>query len=55
MKVHRRIVAIASVLIAGTTASFAGRATDAIADPLVGTWTLVAADVIHADGSRSGD
>ena len=50
-----RLAAIACLLPCLAWSSGA-RAADARADvPLAGTWTLVAADVVHPDGSRSHD
>jgi hypothetical protein len=58
MTLHRtlpRLAAIACLLPAVAWSSGA-MAADARGDvPLAGTWTLVAADVLHPDGSRSHD
>jgi hypothetical protein len=55
MKSHCQIAGIASLLlVTGVTALQAG-AGESVSGPLAGTWTLVAADVIHSNGTRSGD
>jgi hypothetical protein len=54
MKVAASSKTIAIAAIAGLLATTALRA-DPAASPLAGTWTLVAADVVHADGSRGRD
>ena len=55
MSMHSRLVAAA--LLAAGVASSAGAVAAGVPHrfPLAGTWTLQAADVIHADGSRASD
>jgi hypothetical protein len=49
-----RLVAVSLVAcLAWSASTFA--ATPVNVSPLAGTWTLVAADVLHADGSRTSD
>lgn len=45
----------ATVLLLNTTPWVPGARAADVASPLAGTWTLVAADVLHADGSRGRD
>jgi hypothetical protein len=48
--------AIGLALLAPLITSSASRADSSpVVSPLAGTWTLVAADVVHADGSRARD
>ncbi|HLG85548.1 MAG TPA: lipocalin-like domain-containing protein [Bradyrhizobium sp.] len=54
MKVAPSSKTLAIAAVAGLLATTSLRA-DSAASPLAGTWTLVAADVIHADGSRTRD
>jgi Lipocalin-like domain len=54
MKVAISAKTIAIAAVAGLLATTSLRA-DPAASPLAGTWTLVAADVVHADGSRARD
>lgn len=49
-----RLGAVSTMLMIATLASPAPRAQPA-AFPLAGTWTLVAADVVHPDGTRARD
>lgn len=58
MNLHTTVVrharaALLSACLLGTTTAFAGPAPGT--SPLAGTWTLVAADVQHPDGSRAPD
>jgi len=46
-------IAITALMTSFATVAPAG--TDDAASPLAGTWTLVAADVLHADGTRTRD
>lgn len=45
----------ATMLLLNTSAWIPGARAADIASPLAGSWTLVAADVLHADGSRGRD
>ena len=54
MKVALFSKTIAIAATAGLLATTSLRA-DSAASPFAGTWTLVAADVVHADGSRDRD
>jgi hypothetical protein len=54
MKIAALLKTIAIAAVAGLLATTSLRAGSA-ASPLAGTWTLVAADVVHADGSRDRD
>lgn len=45
----------ATMLLLNTSAWVPGARAAEIVSPLAGTWTLVAADVLHADGSRGRD
>jgi len=49
-----RLGSLSTILIAATLASSAPRAQPA-AFPLAGTWSLVAADVVRTDGTRTHD
>lgn len=55
MHMHSRLIATA--LLAAGVASAAGAPVSGVSGrfSLAGTWTLQAADVIHADGSRASD
>lgn len=55
MSMHSRLVAAALLAagVASSTGALAAGVTHRF--PLAGTWTLQAADVIHADGSRASD
>jgi len=56
MKSHALRSAFASLLLTGSCPSLLIAAdSPATSNPLIGTWTLVAADLLHPDGSRSGD
>ena len=55
MKRPYLIAVILPVLVAGSNRSLSGDARDPDAEKFVGSWTLVSADAIHADGTRSGD
>ena len=58
MNLHRTLSRVAAIacLLPGLAWSSGARALDTRGDPpLAGTWTLVAADVLHPDGSRSHD
>lgn len=54
MKAAAPVKTIAIAAIAGVLATPTLRA-DPASSPLAGSWTLVAADVVHADGSRDRD
>ena len=45
----------ATMFLLNTTAWVPGARAAEIASPLAGSWTLVAADVLHADGTRGRD
>jgi len=45
----------ATMLLLNTSAWVPGACAADLVSPLAGTWTLVAADVLHADGSRGRD
>lgn len=45
----------ATMFLLNTTAWVPGARAAEISSPLAGSWTLVAADVLHADGSRGRD
>jgi hypothetical protein len=58
MSLHRivpRLAILACLLPGLAQSSYAGMADTRGDVPLAGTWTLVAADVLHPDGSRSHD
>src|SRR5690348_2279228 len=58
MSLHRTFSRLAAItcLLPGLAWSSGAIAADAHGDvPLAGTWTLVAADVLHPDGTRSHD
>ncbi|MCX7514757.1 lipocalin-like domain-containing protein [Frateuria hangzhouensis] len=58
MSLHRTLsrLAATAVLLPTLAWTTGASATDARGDvPLAGTWTLVAADVLHPDGSRAHD
>jgi hypothetical protein len=46
---------ITAALLLSVTAAMARSAAAQSVSPLVGTWTLVAADLLHADGTRTTD
>lgn len=52
MNIRKGLLVVTTIIVAAQTAS-AGKARDA--SPLVGTWTLVAADVLHPDGTHARD
>lgn len=54
MKVAFVLKAVAIAAVTLSLATTVPRAASAVS-PLAGTWTLVAADVLHADGTRSRD
>lgn len=47
--------AAALFMTASLSSAVALAKTPAVASPMAGTWTLVAADVLHPDGSRGRD
>ncbi|MBU6478829.1 MAG: lipocalin-like domain-containing protein [Xanthomonadaceae bacterium] len=58
MNLHRTLsrLAVVACVLPGMALSTGAKAADTHGDvALAGTWTLVAADVIHPDGSRSRD
>jgi hypothetical protein len=58
MRLHRTLARLAALacLLPGLAWSTGASMNDTRGDaPLAGTWTLVAADVLHPDGSRSHD
>ena len=46
---------ITAALLLSVTATMSPSANASSASPIAGTWTLVAADLVHADGSRTLD
>jgi Lipocalin-like domain len=54
MNIAVSVKTIAIAAVAGLLATTSSHA-DPAASPLAGTWTLVAADVVHADGARDRD
>lgn len=55
MRMHSHLIATALMVAGVASAGGASAAGAPHHSPLAGTWTLVAADVIHPDGSRASD
>ena len=55
MRMHSHLIATALMVAGVASAGGASAAGAPHHSPLAGTWTLVAADVIHPDGSRTSD